>query len=308
MIAGDVTFGCVVAFIVYLQLFTQPPADLLVVALNLRRTVAAAKRVFEFLAQEEETDESGKTKRLENVRGDVEFKNATFGYSPERPVIKNFSRKFRAGQKIAIVGATGAGKTTLVNLPTRFYEIDDGDITLDGVSIKEPTRENVREQFCVVLQDAWLFCGSIRENVVYNRENVSDADLDAAATAADSRRFILGTADGYETILDDDADLSAGNKRLLTISRALLSKAPILILDEATSAVDAQTERTIQKTVDEMTEGRTSFVIARRFSTIRNADVVLVMQDGEVVESGAHEELIALNGVYAELYRNQFSD
>ena len=273
---------------------------------SLQSTAAAGERVFEFLEEEELSDESSKTKRLDAAKGDVEFEHVKFGYMEDKVVIHDFSAKAKAGQKIAIVGPTGAGKTTMVNLLMRFYELNEGDILIDGVSTKDITRENVHDLFCMVLQDTWLFEGTIRENIVYCKEGVSDEDVVKACKAVGIDHFIRTLPKGYDTVLNDKANLSAGQKQLITIARAMIENAPLLILDEATSSVDTRTEIQIQKAMDKLTEGRTSFVIAHRLSTIKNADLILVMKDGDIIESGNHEELLAKGGFYADLYNSQF--
>lgn len=301
-----ITFGVIVAFMMYIRLFTNPLSQIAQAATSLQTTAAASERVFEFLAAEEMEDESRKTKRLETAKGDVEFKNVKFGYVDDKIIIHNFSAHAKAGQKIAIVGPTGAGKTTMVNLLMRFYELNSGKILIDGVPTDQLTRENVHDLFCMVLQDTWLFEGTIRENIVYSKEGVSDEDIARACKAVGIDHFIRTLPDGYDTVLNDKANLSAGQKQLITIARAMIENAPLLILDEATSSVDTRTEIQIQNAMDKLTEGRTSFVIAHRLSTIKNADLILVMKDGDIIESGNHEELLAKNGFYAELYNSQF--
>lgn len=301
-----ISFGVIVAFMMYIRLFTNPLSQMAQAMTSLQSTAAAGERVFEFLEEEELQDEIGKKKRLENARGDVEFKNVRFGYQPEKIIIKNFSAHARAGQKIAIVGPTGAGKTTMVNLLMRFYELNGGDILIDGVSTREITRENVHDLFCMVLQDTWLFEGTIRENIVYCKENVSDSEVEAACRAVGIHHFISTLPQGYDTVLNDKANLSAGQKQLITIARAMIENAPLLILDEATSSVDTRTEVQIQRAMDKLTEGRTSFVIAHRLSTIKNADLILVMKDGDIIESGDHKTLLQKGGFYADLYNSQF--
>lgn len=304
---GYITFGTIVAFMVYIRLFTNPLQQFAQIGTSLQSTAAAAERVFEFLAEEEMADESHKTIRLENVKGDVEFRHVRFGYEgTDKIVIKDFSVHVKPGQKVAIVGPTGAGKTTLVNLLMRFNEMNDGDILIDGVSIKDLTRENVHSLFCMVLQDTWLFEGTIRENIVYNKQGVTDEEVMNACKAVGLHHFIRSLPKGYDTMLDDKVNLSTGQKQLITIARAMIANAPMLILDEATSSVDTRTELQIQAAMDKLMAGRTSFVIAHRLSTIRNADLILYMKDGDIVESGTHEELMKKNGYYAELYNSQF--
>ena len=303
---GNITFGVIVAFMMYIRQFTNPLAQIAQAMTSLQSTAAAGERVFEFLEEEELSDESSKTKRLDAAKGDVEFKHVKFGYTEDKVIIHDFSAKAKAGQKIAIVGPTGAGKTTMVNLLMRFYELNGGDILIDGVSTKDITRENVHDLFCMVLQDTWLFEGTIRENIVYCKEGVSDEDVVKACKAVGIDHFIRTLPKGYDTVLNDKANLSAGQKQLITIARAMIENAPLLILDEATSSVDTRTEIQIQKAMDKLTEGRTTFVIAHRLSTIKNADLILVMKDGDIIESGNHEELLAKGGFYADLYNSQF--
>ena len=303
---GTISFGVIVAFMVYVRLFTQPLSQIAQALNNLQRTAAAGERVFEFLTEKEMEDEKHKTRRLTNIKGDVEFKNVRFGYLPEKTIIHDFSTKVRAGQKVAIVGPTGAGKTTMVNLLMRFYELNDGEILIDGVPIHEVPRENVHDQFGMVLQDTWLFEGTIKENIVYSKPGVTDEQVVAACKTVGLHHFIRTLPNGYDTVLNDKASLSEGQKQLITIARAMIQNAPLLILDEATSSVDTRTERIVQKAMDKLTAGRTSFVIAHRLSTIVNADLILVMRDGDIVESGSHEELLKKGGFYAELYNSQF--
>lgn len=303
-----ISFGVIVAFMIYIRLFTQPLSQLAQAATNLQSTAAASERVFEFLAEKELANESEKSNRLENAKGDVEFKNVQFGYSEDKMVINNFSAIAKAGQKVAIVGPTGAGKTTLINLLMRFYEVKGGGIFIDGVPISQLTRENIHELFCMVLQDTWLFEGTIRENIVYSRKGVTNEQVEEACKAVGLHHFIKTLPNGYDTVLDDKANLSAGQKQLITIARAMVEDAPLLILDEATSSVDTRTEILIQEAMDKLTVGKTSFVIAHRLSTIKNADLILVMKDGDIIESGKHQELLLKNGFYADLYNSQFED
>ena len=305
---GNITFGVIVAFIVYVRLFTSPLSQIAQALTSLQSASAAAGRVFEFLEAEEMEDESGKTKTLLNPTGQVTFSHVKFGYTPERMIIKDFNLEVKPGQKVAIVGPTGAGKTTLVNLLMRFYELNGGSISMDGVNLHDITRENVHDLFGMVLQDTWLFEGTIRENLCYGKAGITDGQLDRACKAVGLLHFIRALPHGYDTVLDASVSLSEGQKQLLTIARAMIEDAPMLILDEATSSVDTRTEILIQKAMDELTRGRTSFVIAHRLSTIKNADIILVLRDGDVVESGSHEELLAKGGFYAELYNAQFSD
>ncbi len=305
---GSISFGVIVAFMIYIRLFTQPLSQLAQAATNLQSTTAASERVFEFLGEEELANESGKTLRLESAKGDVEFKHVNFGYNQDKMVIKDFSAKANAGQKVAIVGPTGAGKTTLINLLMRFYEVNGGGILIDGVPTSTLTRQNIHELFCMVLQDTWLFEGTIRENIVYSRNGVSNEQVEEACKAVGLHHFITTLPNGYDTVLDDKANLSAGQKQLITIARAMVEDAPLLILDEATSSVDTRTELLIQEAMDKLTVGKTSFVIAHRLSTIKNADLILVMKDGDIIESGKHQELLLKNGFYADLYNSQFED
>ncbi len=302
-----ISFGVIVAFIMYVRYFTQPLAQMAQAAQSLQSASAASNRVFEFLEAEEMEDESHKQIKLTTATGKVEFKNVQFSYSKHgKPVIKNFSTIAKPGQKVAIVGPTGAGKTTLVNLLMRFNEINGGEILIDDVPIHDLTRENIHDLFCMVLQDTWLFEGTIKENLIYNQHHISDEEIKQACEAVGLHHFIETLQDGYNTVLNDKVNLSAGQKQQLTIARAMLKHAPMLILDEATSSVDTRTELLIQQAMDRLMEGRTSFVIAHRLSTIKNADVILVLKDGDILESGNHEELLAKNGFYAELYNSQF--
>ncbi|MDL2258075.1 ABC transporter ATP-binding protein/permease [Eubacteriales bacterium OttesenSCG-928-K08] len=303
---GTISFGVIVAFMMYIRLFTQPLSQLAQSMQTLQRTSAASERVFEFLEETELSDESEKVKRLDNIRGDVTFKNVRFGYDKEKTIIHNFSADVKAGQKIAIVGPTGAGKTTIVNLLMRFYELDSGEILLDGTPISEVTRENLHEQFCMVLQDTWIFEGTIKENIIFSKPGVTDEQVINACKAVWLHHFIRTLPEGYDTVLNDKASLSTGQKQLVTIARAMIQDAPLLILDEATSSVDTRTERIVQEAMDRLTQDRTSFVIAHRLSTIRNADLILVLRDGDIIESGNHEDLLGNNGFYAELYNSQF--
>lgn len=303
---GTITFGVIVAFMLYIRLFTQPLSQIAQAMNNLQRTAAASERVFEFLDEEELENESEKKNVLTDVKGTVEFKNVRFGYTPNKPVINNFSAKIDAGQKVAIVGPTGAGKTTMVNLLMRFYETDGGEILIDGVPVNQVPRENVHAQFSMVLQDTWIFEGTIRENIIYSKQGVTEEDVISACKTVGLHHFIMTLPKGYDTILNDKASLSEGQKQLITIARAMIQNAPLLILDEATSSVDTRTERMVQTAMDQLTKGRTSFVIAHRLSTIKNADLILVMKDGDIIESGSHEELLSKNGFYAQLYNSQF--
>jgi len=303
---GTITFGVIVAFMIYIRLFTQPLSQLAQSMQQLQRTAAASERVFEFFDVEELDDESKKLMTLGSIRGDVEFKNVRFGYDKDKIIINDFSAAVKSGQKIAIVGPTGAGKTTIVNLLMRFYELDGGEILLDGVPAHQVTRENVHEQFCMVLQDTWLFEGTVKENIIYSKQGVSNDEVEAACKAVGLHHFIHTLPNAYDTVLNDKANLSAGQKQLVTIARAMIQNAPLLILDEATSSVDTRTEWLVQEAMSKLTVGRTSFVIAHRLSTIKNADMILVMKDGGIIESGNHAELLNKKGFYAELYNSQF--
>lgn len=304
---GDISFGVIVAFMMYVRFFTQPLSQIAQAAQSLQSASAAGKRVFEFLEAEEMDDESRKTVRLEAATGKVKFEHVQFAYEgTNHPVIKDFSTEVQPGQKIAIVGPTGAGKTTLVNLLIRFNELTGGEIYIDDTPISSLTRENIHDQFCMVLQDTWLFEGTIRENLVYNQNSITDQEIQEACKWVGLHHFIQTLSAGYDTVLNDKVNLSAGQKQQLTIARAMLKNAPMLILDEATSSVDTRTELLIQQAMDRLMEGRTSFVIAHRLSTIKNADVILVLKDGDILESGSHSELLARNGFYAELYNSQF--
>lgn len=303
---GTIDFGVIVAFIIYVRLFSSPLSQIAQAMTSLQSTAAASDRVFEFLEAEEMPDESDKTAALENVRGEVEFEHVSFGYDKDKIIIHDFSEHIYPGQKVAIVGPTGAGKTTMVNLLMKFYDINGGSIKIDGVPISELTRENVHDLFGMVLQDTWLFEGTIRDNIVYGKKNISDEQVEAACRAVGLHHFVGTLPHGYDTVIDDKMNLSAGQKQLLTIARAMIENAPMIILDEATSSVDTRTEILIQEAMDKMTKGRTSFVIAHRLSTIRNADKILVMKDGNIIESGNHEELMKKGGFYADLYNSQF--
>lgn len=305
---GAISFGVIVSFMLYIRLFTQPLSQVAQVFTSLQPAVAASTRVFEFLYEEELEDESRKTKCLPSVQGTVEFDHVRFGYLPEKPVIHDFSANIRAGQNVAIVGHTGAGKTTIVNLLMRFYETDGGEIRIDGIPIREMKRETVRSLFCMVLQDTWIFEGTLRENLAYCKEGVTDARLNEVCRAVGLTHYVKTLPSGYDTVLNEHTSLSAGQRQLVTIARAMIEDAPLLILDEATSSVDTKTELAVQDAMSKLMDGRTSFVIAHRLSTIRNADLILVMQDGDIVESGTHADLLAQNGVYARLYNSQFEN
>ena len=304
---GKISFGVIVAFMMYVRQFTQPLQQFAQGTTNLQSAAAASERVFEFLEEEEMADESKKTKRLDQVKGNVEFQHVRFAYDQEKgDIIHDFSAQVKAGQKIAIVGPTGAGKSTIVNLLMRFFEINGGSILIDGVPISQLTRENVHELFCMVLQDTWLFEGTIKENIVYCKEGVSDEKITEACKAVGLHHFIKTLPKGYDTVLGDEMSLSAGQKQQLTIARAMVEDAPMLILDEATSSIDTRTEIIIQNAMDMLMKGRTSFVIAHRLSTIKNADLILVLKDGDIIESGNHQELMEKGGFYMELYNSQF--
>ena len=305
-INGSISMGTIVAFMVYVRIFSQPLSQIAQGITTLQSASAAMGRVFEFLAEADMEDDSHKPKALTEVKGDVHFEDVFFGYNPEKTIIHDFSAEAKAGQKIAIVGPTGAGKTTIVNLLMKFYDIERGQIMIDGVDIKDMKRSEVHDAFSMVLQDTWLFEGTIRDNLIYNQENISDEAVIDAAKAVGVHHFIMTLPNGYDTVLDDTVTLSVGQKQLLTIARALLKDSPLLILDEATSSVDTRTEELIQKAMDKLMEGRTSFVIAHRLSTIRNADLILVMRDGNIIEQGNHDQLMEQKGFYADLYNSQF--
>lgn len=302
-----VTVGTLISFVIYSKLFSQPLGTFAQSMSSFQQASAASKRVFEMLEADEMPKEKQKTKKLKKVKGNVEFKNVKFGYVKDKTIIHNFSARLKAGQKVAIVGPTGAGKTTLVNLLMRFYELDDGDILIDGKSIKDMKREDVHSLFDMILQDTWLFNGTLRENLVYNKENVTNEQLDKVCEAVGLTHFVKTLPNGYDTVLEDNSALSEGQKQQITIARAMIKDSPLLILDEATSNVDTRTELVIQKAMDDLTKDRTSFVIAHRLSTIRNADVILVLKDGDIIEQGNHKTLLAKNGFYAELYNSQFT-
>lgn len=339
---GTIGFGVVTAFIIYVRLFTQPLSQMAQAVTNLQSTSAATERVFEILDEKELADETNKTLSTPTIKGNVEFEHVKFGYdakdfdlptqpiiikkqelhkgkanfkysaraeyNPKKLIIKDFSLSVKAGQKVAIVGPTGAGKTTLVNLLMRFYETNAGTIKIDGIPTSNLTREQVHDMFSMVLQDTWLFGGTIKENIIYSKENVTDEQVIEACKAVGVDHFIRTLSNGYDTVIDENTTISAGQKQLITIARAMVQNSPMLILDEATSSVDTRTEIIIQKAMDKLMEGRTSFVIAHRLSTIKNADKIIVMKHGDVIESGTHAELLAKNGAYAELYNSQFEE
>lgn len=307
VINGDITMGDVVAFMSYVRIFSQPLSQIAQAFTQMQSATAAMSRVFEFLEEEEMEDESHKERQLSDVKGEVTFDNVFFGYSRDKTIIHDFSAVAKPGQKVAIVGPTGAGKTTIVNLLMKFYEIDKGQIAIDGVDTRLMSREEVHDQFAMVLQDTWLFEGTIKENLIYNQENITNEQVVAAAKAVGVHHFIMTLPDGYDTYLDDSVTLSIGQKQLLTIARALLADPKILILDEATSSVDTRLELLIQKAMEKLMEGRTSFVIAHRLSTIQDADKILVLNNGQIVEQGNHESLLAAKGFYYDLYNSQFA-
>ena len=305
---GYITFGVIVAFMIYVRLFTNPLSQIAQAMTSLQTTAAASERVFEFLDEKEMANESAKTKILDKsqVKGDIEFENVKFGYDDTRLIIKNFSASAHPGEKVAIVGPTGAGKTTMVNLLMKFYEINSGNILIDGVSTKDLTRENIHDLFIMVLQDTWLFEGSIRDNIKFNQENVTDEEIWAACKTVGVDHFIKTLPGGLDYVIGENDSISGGQKQLITIARGMIENAPFLILDEATSNVDTRTEELVQKAMDKLMEGRTSFIIAHRLSTIKNANLILVMNEGNIIEQGTHEELMKKNGFYADLYNSQF--
>ena len=305
---GQISFGVITAFIMYVRLFTSPLSTIAQGMTQMQTAAAGGDRVFDFLQEEELEDESHKTAKLTNVRGEVEFDHVRFSYpdNPDKIIIKDFSAHVEPGQKVAIVGPTGAGKTTMVNLLMRFFEINSGDIRIDGVSTSQLTRENVHNLFGMVLQDTWLIEGTVRENLVYNNTGITDEQLEKACRACGIYHFIETLPDGFDTVLGENITISAGQKQLFTIARAMVQNSPMLILDEATSSVDTRTELITQEAMDKLTEHRTSFVIAHRLSTIKNANLILVMKDGDIIEQGDHETLLAKGGFYADLYNSQF--
>ena len=306
---GTISFGVIVAFIMYVRLFANPLSQIAQSLNSMQSVTAASERVFEFLEEKEMTDESKLKGKLspKKVKGNIEFKHVKFGYDDEKLIIKDFSAKVKPGEKIAIVGPTGAGKTTMVNLLEKFYEINDGDITIDGVSIKDLKRENIHDLFIMILQDTWLFNGSIRDNIKYNNK-ASDEEIWNALKVVGAEHYVKSLPKGLDYEVGDSENISAGQRQLLTIARGMIKDAPFLILDEATSNVDTRTEELVQKAMDKLTKGRTSFIIAHRLSTIKNADLILVMKDGNIIEQGNHNELLKQNGFYADLYNSQFSD
>jgi ATP-binding cassette subfamily B protein len=306
-IEGKINIGDIQAFMQYMNQFTQPITQTANISNIFQSMAASAERVFEFLNEAEEKESAKEFKEIKEVKGNIKFENVKFGYNPDRVIIKGFSADIKAGQKVAIVGPTGAGKTTMVNLLMRFYDIDSGSIKIDGVDIKDMRREDVRKLFGMVLQDTWLFNGTIKENIAYARPDATEDEIIEAAKSAYADHFIRTLPEGYNTVINEEADnISQGEKQLLTIARAMLANPPMLILDEATSSVDTRTELLIQKAMDKLTSGRTTFVIAHRLSTIRNADLILVMNHGNIIEKGKHKELLEKNGFYASLYNSQF--
>lgn len=305
---GAISFGVIVAFIMYVRFFTQSLSQASQAVVVMQSVAAASERVFELLDEEELEDESWKVQKVPDVKGAVEFRDVHFGYLPNKEIIHGFNAKIDPGQKIAIVGPTGAGKTTIVNLLMRFYDVNKGDILIDGVSTKDLKRNDIHKMICMVLQDTWLFEGTLRENLVYNKEDVTDKELDDVCEAVGLKRYVDALPNGYDTMFSDNASVSVGQRQQITIARAMIGNAPILILDEATSSVDTMTEKIIQNAMDRLSSERTSFVIAHRLSTIRNADLILVLKEGNIVEQGNHDELLAKGGFYCDLYNSQFED
>ena len=310
VINGNITFGVIVAFMIYIRLFTNPLSTIAQAMTYIQSTAAASERVFDFLDEEEMPSEKNITQKLlpGEVKGNVIFDHVKFGYDEDKIIIKDFSANIKAGSKVAIVGPTGAGKTTMVNLLMKFYNINSGDIKIDNISIKDLTRENFHDLFVMVLQDTWLFKGTIKDNIRFNRDNITDEEIKTACKTVGMDHYIRSLSKGYDTMLEEVDNLSAGQKQLLTIARCMTSSAPLLILDEATSSVDTRTEELVQKAMDKLTEGKTSFIIAHRLSTIKNADLILVMNEGNIIEQGNHEELLKQNGFYAKLYNSQFEN
>ncbi|QCI85832.1 ABC transporter ATP-binding protein [Vagococcus zengguangii] len=308
VIDGKITIGVIVAFMLYIRLFTQPLSNIAQSMTSLQSTGAASYRVFGLLEEAEMTDESDLMQHIDNVKGDVTFEHVSFGYDEDKMIIKDFSANVKSGQKIAIVGPTGAGKSTLVNLLMKFYEVNEGEITIDGYPLSTLSRKAIHDAFCMVLQDTWMFEGTIRENLIYSEEGATEERMREVCKAVGVEHFIKTLSKGYDTVLDDNTSLSAGQKQLVTIARAMLKDSPMLILDEATSSVDTRTEILIQQAMDKLMEGRTSFVIAHRLSTIKDADLILVMKDGQIIEQGNHDELIEQKGFYEELYNSQFTE
>lgn len=303
-----ISFGTIVAFIMYVRLFTNPLSQIAQAMTSLQTTAAASERIFGLLEDEEMSSEDNITKKLDKnkVKGNIEFKNVKFGYDDDKVIINDFTAKVKAGQKVAIVGPTGAGKTTMVNLLMKFYDINDGDILIDGTSIRDIKRSNVHDLFTMVLQDTWLFNGTVKENIIYNQKHVSDKKVEEVCKIVGVDHFIKTLPDGYDSVISDNDSVSSGQRQLLTIARGMISDSPFLILDEATSNVDTRTEELVQKAMDKLMENRTSFIIAHRLSTIKNADLILVMKDGNIIEQGNHNTLMKKNGFYANLYNSQF--
>ena len=303
-----ISFGVIIAFITYVRLFTMPLSSIAQEFTFIQSALASSERVFEFLDEEEMSKEENKDKLLKNdVKGNIEFKNVSFKYDDNgKTIIKNFSADVKSGQKIAIVGPTGAGKTTMVNLLMKFYDIHDGDITIDGKSISNLTRENVHSLFTMVLQDTWLFEGTVKDNIRYNNSKITDKEIESVCKYIGLDHFIKTLPNNYDTVISENDNISAGQKQLLTIARGMCEKAPLLILDEATSNVDTRTEELVQKAMDKLMENKTSFIIAHRLSTIKNADLILVMNEGNIIEQGSHDELMKKDGFYAKLYNSQF--
>jgi len=310
VINKTIDFGVIVAFMMYIKFFTRPLMQIAQSFTGIQSAAAASERVFDFLEEKEMDNEKGLTDKLDisSVKGNLEFKNVHFGYSEEKEIIHGFTASAKPGQKIAIVGPTGAGKTTIVNLLMKFYPLNSGNIVIDDHKISDLTRENVHDLFTMVLQDTWVFEGTIKDNVRYNNKDITDDEIIDACKKVGLHHLIKTLPNGYDTILTDADNLSAGEKQLLTIARAMISKKPFLILDEATSNVDTRTEELVQKAMDKLAQGKTSFIIAHRLSTIRNADLILVMNNGKIIEQGTHEELLSQNGFYAELYNSQFQE
>ncbi|MCL2366861.1 MAG: ABC transporter ATP-binding protein/permease [Oscillospiraceae bacterium] len=307
IIRNEISFGVIVAFIFYVNQFTQGLTHITETMPGLQSTTAASERVFQILDEEELSDETDKTQKLLDIKGNVTFENIKFGYEKEKPIVHDFSVSVKSGQKVAIVGPTGAGKTTLVNLLMRFYEPEHGTISIDGIPIMNITRAHLHAQFSMVLQDTWLFEGTVRENIAYNKKDVTDEDIVAVSTSIGLHHFITALHNGYDTILDYKTNLSEGQKQLIAIARAMLQNAPMLILDEATSSVDTRTEALVQSAMEKLMSKKTSFIIAHRLSTIKNADLILVLKDGDIIESGTHHALLSQNGFYAELFHSQYS-
>ena len=307
-INGEIKFGVIIAFIMYVRLFTSPLSTLAQGMTSMQSAAAAGDRVFDFLEENELSDETEKADMPLDIKGEVEFENVRFSYpeNPDKIIIKNFSAHIKPGQKVAIVDPTGAGKTTMVNLLMRFFEVNSGSIKIDGIPTNQVKRDSIHSLFSMVLQDTWLFEGTVRENLVYNKEGVKDEDLISACKACGIYHFVKSLPHGFDTVMSENTTISAGQKQLFTIARAMIQNSPMLILDEATSSVDTRTELITQKAMDSLMKDRTSFVIAHRLSTIKNADLILVMKDGDIIEQGNHEELLEKDGFYAELYNSQF--